>query len=250
MTWSPEKPGTDRRGGSVSKASRTPAGGKQIWKGLFPLNSWDSQGQGHSAQFRPFHPPPSGVQGDGAGSVLTTSLSVLSCCSSSPALPAARLLSSHKGQTGSWNLSSQRQHLLEFLFLFFWMFVRRKEGRNPVSKTQNSFKVACSGQTASLLLFICFGPTILSDSDIDRRLSCGGGSPGRSCCSNLEALQVVRLQWYKMPKAAGNPFELKLQVVFFPFLCLPYPVTSPTTIDTQYPPTRLFYCKWPNTGFE
>lgn len=85
-------------------------------KRTFPLNSWDSQGQGHSAHFRPFHPPPSGVQGDGAGSVLTTRLSILSCCSSSPSLPAARLLSSHKGQTGSWNLSSQRQHLLEFLY--------------------------------------------------------------------------------------------------------------------------------------
>lgn len=64
-----------------------------------------------------------------------------------------------------------------FLFSLPLNVCRRKRGRNLLSKAQNSFQVACSGQTTFLVLFICFGPTVLNDSDVKRQFSSGGGAP-------------------------------------------------------------------------
>lgn len=101
-----------------------------------------------------------------------------------------------------WILLSWR-HFLSFFFYF--SECEEKRGRNLLSRPKTVLKVACPWQAAFLILFTCFRPTILSDSNIRKQFRSEGGAH-RGQCYNLGDLHVVRHNDTKTPKEAGNWF--------------------------------------------
>lgn len=122
------------------------------------------------------------------------------------------------------------------LFLIFLSICKEKNGRDLLSRPKAVSKAACSQQTAFLILFMCLGPTILSDSDVKKTIPIWGKGTRRGCCCNLKDFRIVTHTRQKMLEGAGHRLPPKLQVCIFPFLCIPFRVSTPPSTP-RTPPT-------------